>query len=84
MAEKKRTDVVRFFREVRQEGSKVTWTPRQEVIVTTIFVLIFVLLAATFLFFVDAVAKRAVCTTLNFDQATSCLLTGAPREEQTQ
>lgn len=54
MSEKKpRTGPLTFFRQVRAEGNKVTWTSRQETIAATIMVLIMVVIAATFLFIVD-------------------------------
>ncbi len=36
---------MRFFREVKQEGQKVTWPSRKEVVTTTIvvFIMIFIL-----------------------------------------
>ncbi len=36
---------MRFFREVKQEGQKVTWPTRKEVVTTTIvvFIMIFIL-----------------------------------------
>ena len=36
---------LRFFREVKQEGQKVTWPTRKEVVTTTIvvFIMIFIL-----------------------------------------
>ncbi len=56
MAEtKKRTGPVTFFNQVRQEGRKVTWTPRKETMVTTIMVLIMVLIMAGFFFLTDTV-----------------------------
>ena len=39
-ARKKGFNPFKFFREVRQEGRKVTWTSRQETIVSTVMVLI--------------------------------------------
>ncbi len=67
MADSKSTNPIRFLREVRQEGRKVTWTPRQEVLVTTLFVLAFVTLMAIFFFIVDFFAARAVCSVVTFD-----------------
>ncbi|MAT33558.1 MAG: preprotein translocase subunit SecE [Ponticaulis sp.] len=56
MSEKKpRTGPLTFFKQVRAEGSKVTWTTRQETIAATIMVLIMVVIASTFLFLVDFV-----------------------------
>jgi preprotein translocase subunit SecE len=42
-----------FFRQVRQEVSKVTWPGRKEMMVTTSMVFIFVALAAMFFLLVD-------------------------------
>lgn len=81
MAEKQRSNPLKFMREVRQEGSKVTWTGRQEVLVTTLFVLAFVVLAAIFLFFVDALAQRAICMALNLN-VVDCLITGRAPGDQ--
>jgi len=55
MAEKKKSGVgpLTFFRQVRAEGSKVTWTTRAETIQTSIMVLIFSVIVAIFLFFAD-------------------------------
>lgn len=56
MSEKKRrTGPFTFFRQVRAEGNKVTWTSRQETIAATIMVLIMVVIAAAFLFVVDTI-----------------------------
>ncbi len=46
-------EFMKFAREVRQEGSKVTWPSRNETTVTTVMVFVFVTLATTFLFAVD-------------------------------
>ena len=54
-ARKKGFNPFRFFREVRQEGRKVTWTSRQETIVSTVMVLIMASFAALFFFLVDTV-----------------------------
>lgn len=63
---KKRSGPFQFLREVRQEGSRVTWTGRKELIASTIFVLIFVTIAALFFFFVDWALGSAVRLALNF------------------
>ncbi|WP_022695265.1 preprotein translocase subunit SecE [Ponticaulis koreensis] len=56
MSEKKpRTGPLTFLKQVRAEGNKVTWTTRQETIAATIMVLVMVVIAATFLFFVDVI-----------------------------
>ena len=48
-----KTSPVKFFQEVRQEVSRVTWPTRKETGVTTVMVLIMVFLAALFFFVVD-------------------------------
>tara|TARA_R110002072_G_scaffold96195_8_gene211739 strand:- start:5885 stop:6142 length:258 start_codon:yes stop_codon:yes gene_type:complete len=50
---RKRTNPFRYLAQVRQEGRKVTWTTRQETLVSTIMVLIMATLAAIFFFVVD-------------------------------
>ena len=56
MSEKKpRTGPLTFFRQVRAEGNKVTWTSLQETRSATIMVLIMVVVAAAFLFTVDVI-----------------------------
>ena len=48
-----KTDVVQFFREVRQEAAKVTWPTRKETMISTGMVLVMVILAAIFFFVID-------------------------------
>ena len=43
-----KTNVAEFFRQVRQEASKVTWPTRKETTVTTGMVLLMVVIAAIF------------------------------------
>ena len=45
---------VQFFRQVRQEVSKVTWSTRKEVLVTSVLVFILGTIAALFFFAVDS------------------------------
>ncbi len=59
-ADKKPFNPARFFREVRQEGERVTWTSRKETIITTIMVFIMVVLAALFFLAVDFVLSNIV------------------------
>jgi preprotein translocase subunit SecE len=54
-ARKKSLNPLKFFSEVRQEGRKVTWTSRQETIVSSIMVVIMAIIAAIFFFLVDTV-----------------------------
>jgi len=56
----------KFFREVRQETSKVTWPTRKETIQTTIMVFIMVVLIAIFFLIVDWVLGSLVQTILGF------------------
>lgn len=44
-----------YFREVKQEGKKVTWPSRKETTASTIAVLIMVALASVFLYLSDQV-----------------------------
>ncbi len=59
------TNIIQYFREVRQEALKVTWPTRRETAISTAMVLVMVLLAAIFFFVVDevlAVATRFLLT----------------------
>lgn len=56
----------KFFREVRQETSKVTWPTRKETIQTTIMVFIMVVLVAIFFLIVDWILGSLVQTILGF------------------
>jgi len=51
---KKRTTIVQFFREVRAEARKVTWTTWKETWITSVMVGIMVVVAALFFFGIDA------------------------------
>lgn len=51
---------IEFFRQVRQEGQRVTWATRQEVTVSTIMVMIMVVAASIFFFLVDALIRWAI------------------------
>jgi|TARA_B100001013_G_C24274887_1_gene310426 preprotein translocase subunit SecE len=44
---------LKFFKEVRQETSKVTWPTRKETIITTVMVFIMVFLLSIFFLGVD-------------------------------
>jgi preprotein translocase subunit SecE len=48
-----RTTPAKFFREVRQEVSKVTWPTRKETMITTAMVFVMVVLASLFFLAVD-------------------------------
>lgn len=64
---KKRTDPFTFLQQVRAEAAKVTWTSRNETLVSTIMVLIMVAIMAAFFFFVDQGLRFTVCTVLPID-----------------
>ena len=49
---KKRTTIVQFFREVRAEARKVTWTTWKETWITSVMVGIMVVVASLFFFLV--------------------------------
>lgn len=55
---------VEFVREVRAEGSKVTWPTRRETMITTGMVFIFVVIAALFFLVSDEVIAFVVQTLL--------------------
>jgi preprotein translocase subunit SecE len=55
-----RTNPVTFLQQVRQEVSKVTWPTRNEVLVSTIMVLILVALASVFFLVADQVISWLV------------------------
>ena len=49
-----------FFRQVRQEASKVTWPTRKETVISTVMVFIMVIIAALFFFAVDQLLSAGV------------------------
>lgn len=53
-ARKKTTNPLKFLSEVRQEGRKVTWTGRNETVVSTIMVFIMSAIMALFFYLVDS------------------------------
>jgi preprotein translocase subunit SecE len=54
------TNPVEFLQEVREEGRKVVWPSRRELIVSTIMVMVMVAFASVFFLGVDAVLKWIV------------------------
>ncbi|NOX93811.1 MAG: preprotein translocase subunit SecE [Alphaproteobacteria bacterium] len=58
---KKKTNIFEFLQQVRGEGSKVTWTTRNETLVSTIMVLIMVTIMAIFFFGVDQLLRLGIC-----------------------
>jgi preprotein translocase subunit SecE len=63
-APKKKTNVVQFFREVRAEARKITWTSRRETWITSVMVAIMVVLAALYFALVDGVLHFAITQVL--------------------
>ncbi len=51
---------IQFFRQVKQEVKKVTWPTKNEVVKTSLVVIVLVAIAATFFFFVDQILGWAV------------------------
>lgn len=51
---------LQFFRQVRDEAQKITWTTRNETMISTIMVLIMVAIASIFFFFVDQILRWIV------------------------
>ena len=66
---KKRTSIAQFFREVRAEGRKITWTSRRETWITSVMVAIMVVVASLFLFSADALLTFVVNKALSFASA---------------
>jgi len=59
-----KTSPVQFFRQVRQETTKVTWPTRKETAITTGMVFVFVILMSIFFLLVDWVAGWAVTSVI--------------------
>ena len=57
---------ISFIKEVKQEGKKVTWIGRRDVVTSTIMVLIMVTLISLFFLLVDGVVYRVVQSLLGF------------------
>ena len=55
-----KTGPVKFFEEVKQEVSRVTWPTRKETLQTTAMVFVMVFIAAGFFFLVDQVCSAGV------------------------
>lgn len=63
-APKKKINLVQFFREVRAEARKITWTSRRETWITSVMVAIMVVLAAIYFSVVDGVLHFAITQVL--------------------
>lgn len=55
-----RPNPIQFLQQVRQETSKVTWPGRNEVLISTIMVLVLVVLASLFFLLADQVISWLV------------------------
>ncbi len=55
-----KTSPAEFFRQVRQEVSRVTWPTRKETGVTTAMVFVMVFVAAIFFFVIDQILSNGV------------------------
>lgn len=62
---KKPTSPMDFARQVMAEGRKVTWTTRNETVISTIMVLIMVAIMSAFFLAVDWLLRAGVTTLLN-------------------
>jgi len=49
--------IVKFYNEVKQEGLKITWPTKPEVITTTIMVFVFVIISSIFFLVVDKIVS---------------------------
>ena len=57
---KKPFNIVQFFREVRVEARKITWTTRRETWITSVMVAIMVVVAMIFFWLVDGGVSLAI------------------------
>ena len=55
-----RPNPIQFLQQVRQETSKVTWPGRNEVLISTVMVLVLVILASLFFLLADQVISWLV------------------------
>lgn len=60
-----RTNPITFLQQVRQEVSKVTWPGRNEVLISTVMVIILVILASLFFLAADQVISWLVSMMLS-------------------
>lgn len=60
-----RTNPITFFQQVRTEVSKVTWPGRNEVVISTIMVLVLVIFASLFFLAADQVISWLVSLILS-------------------
>ena len=60
-----RSNPIKFLQEVRTEVSKVTWPSRNETLISTVMVLVFVALASVFFLAADQIISWLVQLTLS-------------------
>jgi len=60
-----RTNPITFFQQVRTEVSKVTWPGRNEVVISTIMVLVLVIFASLFFLAADQIISWLVSLMLS-------------------
>lgn len=60
-----RTNPIQFLQQVRQETSKVTWPGRNEVLISTVMVLVLVIAASLFFLLSDQVISWLVSLMLS-------------------
>jgi len=61
-----RPNPIQFLQQVRQETAKVTWPSRNEVLISTIMVLVLVIAASLFFLLADQVISALVGWMLSF------------------
>lgn len=60
-----RVSPMQFIRQVRDEAQKITWTSRQETMVSTVMVLVMVAVASIFFLLVDQLLRMVIPFILN-------------------
>ena len=68
---KKSVGPFEFFQQVRSEGEKVTWTSRNETMVSTVMVLVMVVIMAIFFFIVDQILRFGVSNLIQLGSTAS-------------
>ena len=68
---KKSVGPFEFFQQVRNEAEKVTWTSRNETMVSTVMVLIMVAIMSLFFFLVDQVLRFGIGNVLSIGAASA-------------
>jgi preprotein translocase subunit SecE len=59
-------NAIKFLKEVKQEGSKVTWPSRKETMMTTFVVSVMIVIMSFILLAIDFVIKHGVQFVLQF------------------